>query len=126
VVFVNERDLQARGLQHGDLVDLETIESTVSVGGTRRLCGLTAVAFEIAQGSVAAYYPEANGLVSLADNDPRSGTPSYKSIPVLLSLSQGDCVVGADANAWQRGDVPNDKTGAAVAAEEPEHRRGSV
>ncbi|MDR5741413.1 FdhF/YdeP family oxidoreductase [Caballeronia sp. LZ016] len=123
VVFVNERDLEARGLQHGDLVDLETIESTVSVGGTRRLCGLTAVAFDIAPGSIAAYYPEANCLVSLADNDPRSGTPSYKSIPVLLSLSRGDCEVSADAQSWHQGDVPNDKTGATVAAETPEHRR---
>ncbi|WP_250475782.1 FdhF/YdeP family oxidoreductase [Caballeronia sp. GAFFF1] len=123
VVFVNERDLEARGLQHGDIVDLETIESTVSVGGSRRLCGLTAVAFDIAPGSIAAYYPEANCLVSLSDNDARSGTPAYKSIPVLLSLSQGDCQVGADAHTWQHGDVPNDKTGATVAAEEPEHRR---
>ncbi len=74
IVFVNERDLDERGLQHGDIVDLETIESTVSVGGQRRLCGLTAVAFDIPPGSIAAYYPEANGLISLRDNDPSSGT----------------------------------------------------
>jgi anaerobic selenocysteine-containing dehydrogenase len=50
IVFVNERDLAARGLQHGDLVDVEAIESTVGIGCTRRLCGLTAVAFNIAPG----------------------------------------------------------------------------
>jgi anaerobic selenocysteine-containing dehydrogenase len=117
VIFVNERDLTARGLKHGDLVDVETIEDTVSVGTTRRVERLTAVAFDIAAGSVAAYYPEANGLVSLADVDPRSGTPSYKSIPVLLSLSRCDGVRADDAHSWQDGDVPIDRTGAACASD---------
>ena len=35
----------------------------------------------IARGSIAAYYPEANGLVPLTYHDPQSGTPSYKSVP---------------------------------------------
>jgi molybdopterin-dependent oxidoreductase alpha subunit len=117
VVFVNEQDLEERGLKHGDLVDIEAIEHAVSVGGSRRLCGLTAVAYDIPRGSVAAYYPEANGLVSLANNDPRSGTPSYKSIPVLLSLSEGDCLPEASVSAWRNGDVRNDRTGAALARE---------
>ena len=118
VVFVNEADLAARGLKHGDLVDVEAIEDAVSVGSSRRLCGLTAVAYEIARGSIAAYYPEANCLVSLRDSDPRSGTPSYKSVPVLLSLSKGDCQVGASPATWQDGDVPTGRTGADVAADE--------
>jgi hypothetical protein len=122
---VNERDLEARGLQHGDIVDLEAIEDTVRVGCMRRLCGLTAVAFNIAPGSIAAYYPAANRLISLADNDPRSGTPSYRSIPVLLSLSTGDCNPSADACTWHHGDVPNEQTGAAVANSDPRHRRGT-
>ncbi len=50
---------------------------------------LTAVAYNIAQGSIAAYYPEANVLVSLDHYDAKSGTPSYKSIPVLLRASTG-------------------------------------
>ena len=45
---------------------------------------LTAVAFNIAQGSIAAYYPEANVLVALDHYDAQSGTPSYKSIPVQI------------------------------------------
>ncbi len=48
------------------------------------LAGQTAVAYPIARGSVAAYYPEANILLGLADYDRHSGTPSYKSIPVTL------------------------------------------
>jgi hypothetical protein len=60
---------------------------------------LTAVAYNIAQGSIAAYYPEANVLVALDHYDARSGTPSYKSIPVLLraSTDQGASRELADA-----------------------------
>ena len=48
---------------------------------------LTAVAYNIARGSIAAYYPEANVLVALDHYDAKSGTPSYKSTPVLLRAS---------------------------------------
>ena len=50
-------------------------------GAPRRL-ELTAICYNIAPGSVAAYYPEANGLVPLNYRDKESGTPSYKSMPV--------------------------------------------
>jgi molybdopterin-dependent oxidoreductase alpha subunit len=91
VVFVNERDLAACGIAHGDRVDIET-----AFGGAQelRLCGLTAVAFDIAQGSIAAYYPEANALVPLDHHDPRSGTPSYKSVPVTIRPMQPEAVAG--------------------------------
>ena len=86
VVFVNEKDLAARGLAHGDRVDLEAVFDDGQP--TRRvLPGLTAVAHAIAPGSMAAYYPEANLLISLADHDPKSGTPSYKSVAVRLRRS---------------------------------------
>jgi anaerobic selenocysteine-containing dehydrogenase len=48
---------------------------------------LTAVAYNIAEGSIAAYYPEANVLVALDHYDVKSGTPSYKSTPVLIRAS---------------------------------------
>jgi len=35
-------------------------------------------------GSIGAYYPEANNLCPLNYQDPESGTPSYKSLPVRL------------------------------------------
>jgi molybdopterin-dependent oxidoreductase alpha subunit len=84
VLFVNEEDLAARELEHGDLVDVET--AFVS-GSPLRLLGLTAVAYDISRGSVAAYYPEANVLVPLAYCDEQCGTPSYKSVPVRISRS---------------------------------------
>jgi molybdopterin-dependent oxidoreductase alpha subunit len=87
VVFVNERDLVSRGLKHGDLVDVSVVSETGSKPGKRVMRNLTAVAYNIAQGSIAAYYPEANVLVALDHYDVESGTPSYKSIPVLLCAS---------------------------------------
>ena len=87
VVFVNERDLGSRGLKHGDLVDLSVVSETGTKPGERVMRNLTAVAYNIVQGSVAAYYPEANVLVALDHYDVKSGTPSYKSTPVLLRAS---------------------------------------
>jgi molybdopterin-dependent oxidoreductase alpha subunit len=87
VVFVNARDLASRGLKHGDLVDVSAVADAKSQPGKHVMRNLTAVAYNIAQGSIAAYYPEANVLVALDHYDTKSGTPSYKSIPVLLRAS---------------------------------------
>jgi molybdopterin-dependent oxidoreductase alpha subunit len=87
VVFVNERDLSSRGLKHGDLVDVSVVTDAGSKSDKLAMRNLTAVAYNIAQGSIAAYYPEANVLVALDHYDVKSGTPSYKSTPVLLEAS---------------------------------------
>jgi molybdopterin-dependent oxidoreductase alpha subunit len=81
VVFMNQTDLAASGLAHGDTV---TVETAFETGTPARLEGFIVIAHDIAQGSVAAYYPEANGLVPLTHHDPQSGTPSYKSVPVRI------------------------------------------
>jgi anaerobic selenocysteine-containing dehydrogenase len=86
VIFMHEDDLAANQIEHGDLVDVET---ALSSGENLRLDGLTAVAHDIARGSVAAYYPEANALVPLGYHDTQSGTPSYKSIPVRVRKRRG-------------------------------------
>jgi len=85
VVFMNEQDLAHHGIEHGDSVDIETV---LPGGVGLRLDGFTAVAYDIARGSVAAYYPEANVLVPLGYHDKQSGTPAYKSIPVRISRSK--------------------------------------
>jgi anaerobic selenocysteine-containing dehydrogenase len=87
VVFVNERDLASRGLKHGDLVDITVVPDVGSKQNERVMRNLAAVAYNIAQGSIATYYPEANVLVALDHYDTKSGTPSYKSTPVLLHAS---------------------------------------
>jgi anaerobic selenocysteine-containing dehydrogenase len=89
VIFVNENDLSKRRLSHGDLVDV-TVDTPASSGLSERIMRrLTAVAYKIAEGSVATYYPEANVLVALDHYDAKSGTPSYKSTPVQIRASVG-------------------------------------
>ncbi|MHC9003236.1 FdhF/YdeP family oxidoreductase [Enterobacter adelaidei] len=82
VLFMNEDDMAQAGLEHGDRVDIET----ALPGSVQRLEDITVVAYSIAQGSVGAYYPEANVLVPLDYLDKDSGTPSYKSVPVRITL----------------------------------------
>ncbi|MBT9386042.1 FdhF/YdeP family oxidoreductase [Pseudooceanicola sp. CBS1P-1] len=81
VVLVNPEDLAAQGIEPGDKIEVETVFGD---GRTRKLSGFTAVDYNIARGSVGAYYPEANCLVPLGYHDPDSGTPAYKSIPVRI------------------------------------------
>lgn len=82
VLFMNEQDMASMGLEHGDRVDI----STALPGSHQRLEDITLVAYSIAPGTVGAYYPEANVLVPLNYLDEESGTPSYKSVPVRLTL----------------------------------------
>ncbi|WP_421672398.1 FdhF/YdeP family oxidoreductase [Raoultella terrigena] len=82
VLFMNEQDMANMGLEHGDRVDI----STALPGSHQRLEDITLVAYSIAPGTVGAYYPEANVLVPLNYLDEESGTPSYKSVPVRLTL----------------------------------------
>jgi len=84
VVFVNADDLASRGLAHGDVIDI-TLDGKSGVERVMR--GVTAVAYDIPKGSVAAYYPEANVLVALDEHDAKSGTPAYKSIPIRISAA---------------------------------------
>lgn len=74
-------DLARHGLKHGDKVELHS----GLPGQAHRRLQLTAIAYDIAPGSVGAYYPEANNLCPLDYQDRQSGTPSYKSIPVVIS-----------------------------------------
>jgi molybdopterin-dependent oxidoreductase alpha subunit len=82
ILFMNEGDMDSLGLEHGDRVDIET----ALAGSVQRLEDITVVAYSIASGSVGAYYPEANVLVPLNYLDKDSGTPSYKSVPVRVTL----------------------------------------
>ncbi|NTI51971.1 FdhF/YdeP family oxidoreductase [Agrobacterium rhizogenes] len=81
VLFMNDGDLAANGLEHGDLVEI----STALPSGGKRQIKLTAISYDIARGSVAAYYPEANCLIPIDYQDKQSGTPSYKSLPVRIT-----------------------------------------
>jgi anaerobic selenocysteine-containing dehydrogenase len=80
VLFISEQDLTAQNLTHGDVVEV----ASAIPGHEHKRIRLTAIAHDIAPGSIGAYYPEANNLCPLTYQDPESGTPSYKSLPVRL------------------------------------------
>ena len=87
VVFMHANDLAARGLKHGDRIGIHATGANVADGRQRSVLGFTAVAYDIAEGSVAMYYPEGNALISLENHDASSGTPTYKSVPVRIVAS---------------------------------------
>lgn len=86
VVFMNEADLAELGIEEGDEIRVET---AFGQGQERSLSKVIAVAYKIARGAVATYYPEGNCLVPLNYIDKVSGTPSYKSVPVRVSRVTG-------------------------------------
>ena len=84
VVFLNDEEMEKRGLQAGDRVDL----ITASTDGVERVVrNFRVVGLCVPERSCAAYYPETNPLVPLYAHDPISFTPSYKGIPIRLVRS---------------------------------------
>jgi formate dehydrogenase major subunit len=83
VAFMNEADMQARGIAPDALIEMESLAG----GGERRIVGGFRVKpHAIAAGCIGAYYPETNPLLPLAHHDVKSGTPAAKSIPVLVRV----------------------------------------
>ena len=65
----------------------------------RRADRFKLVAYDIPRGNLAAYYPETNPLVPLSSVAENAGTPTSKSIPVVLSLHVAPVAAEADAVA---------------------------
>src|SRR5262249_54597354 len=84
VVFLNELEMNKRGLADGDRVDLVTLSTD---GMERSVRDLRVVGYSFPNGCCAAYYPETNPLVPLYAHDPMSFTPSSKGIPVRIVRS---------------------------------------
>jgi len=81
VLFINREDLRALGLRDGDWVDIRTVWDD---GQERRADRFKLVSYDIPRGNLAAYYPETNPLVPLTSVAVNAGTPTSKSIPVVL------------------------------------------
>ena len=63
-------------------------EAGVPVGRVeRRADRFRLVSYDIPRGCMAAYYPETNPLVPLSSYADGAGTPTSKSIPVLLEAA---------------------------------------
>jgi len=81
VVFAHAKDLAELGLADGDHVD---IVSEWGGGEERRAPRFRVVAYPVAEGTCAAYFPEANVLVPLASTADESHQPASKSVVVRL------------------------------------------
>ena len=88
VVFAHVDDLAGQGLADGDLVDLVG-EADRPGAPARRAEGFRVVAYPVARGTCAAYFPEANVLVPLDSTADASNTPTSKSVVVRLERVDG-------------------------------------
>lgn len=73
VVMMADSDMRSLGVSAGDRVNLR------SASGEMR--GVLVHRFDLPQGNLMVYYPEANCLIG-RETDPRSKTPAFKSVPV--------------------------------------------
>ena len=75
-VLMNPDDMKKHKLSDGDKIDIESATGTMHAVNVK--------AFDLPEGNLMAYYPEANILVGQAV-DPRSRTPAFKSIAVSIA-----------------------------------------
>ncbi|MEI6712891.1 MAG: FdhF/YdeP family oxidoreductase [Verrucomicrobiota bacterium] len=80
VVLMNSNDIAKEGLMQGDIVHV----TNRSDGVTRVARQFIVVSYEIPQGCVAMYFPEANVLVPISSVAERSNTPVSKAVYVRL------------------------------------------
>jgi anaerobic selenocysteine-containing dehydrogenase len=80
VILINPVEIARLGLVDGDRVDV------ISEAATMR--GIRVSAYNIAPGSAAMYYPEANALVHTRV-DPKSGTPAFKNVRIRIRKDEG-------------------------------------
>jgi molybdopterin-dependent oxidoreductase alpha subunit len=81
VVLMCSSDIEAAGLTEGQTV---TLVSDFDDGVRRELTGLTVTAHQLPEGTIGAYYPEANVLNAIDHHDEMSKTPASKAIPVRI------------------------------------------
>ncbi|WP_444634485.1 FdhF/YdeP family oxidoreductase [Cupriavidus oxalaticus] len=90
VVFINPADRERLGLEAGQHVDITSVWDD---GVERHVEDFVLVDYDIPQGCLGAYYPETNPLVPLESTGDGCGTPTSKSVPVLLTPSRSQPVV---------------------------------
>ena len=85
VLLMNEKDIESLAMENGDWVDVESLWPD---DVERKVFGFKLVAYDMPQGNAAAYFPEANPLVPLASVGEHSGTPTSKSIAIVVTLAK--------------------------------------
>jgi len=81
VIFLNEEDMRAQGLQRGDVVDLSSHYN----GVVRTAHKFVVVPYSIPKGCAATYYPETNVLVPIDNTAAKSNTPVSKLVVIRLT-----------------------------------------
>ncbi|WP_421359222.1 FdhF/YdeP family oxidoreductase [Agrobacterium rosae] len=85
VVLMCAQDIAAAGLHEGQKI---TLVSDFNDGKRRELGGLSVRTHNLPRGTIGAYYPEANTLISIDHHDELSKTPASKAIPVRIETAQ--------------------------------------
>jgi len=85
VIFMNEADLRAAGLQKGDFVDLT---SHFGENEERTARHFQVVPYDLPPGCTATYFPEANVLVPINSVAERSNTPTSKFVIISVARSK--------------------------------------
>ena len=74
---MNPKKIASLGIKAGDKVDITS--------ATGEMKAVTVYPFDLPDGDIMAYYPEANVLIGRA-RDARSKTPAFKSVDVKLTV----------------------------------------
>lgn len=97
LLFMNEEDMQERGIEHLSLVNITSIGKD---GSRRSLRGYTAIRYNVPRGSTAGYMPELNVLIPIGDFSAQSDQPLMKQITVEVSpAGSGEMARPDEANA---------------------------
>ncbi len=85
LLFMNEADMQERGLSEFDLID---ITSFAKDGTTRSVSAFRAVKYNIPRGCACGYMPELNVLCPLGDFSEQSDQPMMKQVLIQVAPSK--------------------------------------
>ena len=83
VLFMSENEAKKQGVKADDRVNIIALDKNRQQT-SRRLDNLKVVVYDMADRSVATYFPESNNLIALENMDQQSGIPAYKNIPIAI------------------------------------------
>jgi molybdopterin-dependent oxidoreductase alpha subunit len=84
IILMNEKDIQQRGLQKLDAVDLYNYHD----GRERVARKFLVIPYQIPEQCCATYFPEANVLVPITSTAEKSNTPTSKSVVIEVKKSE--------------------------------------
>jgi len=84
LIFLNESDMQSRGLKRYDLID---VTSFAKDGSTRSVHGYRAIPYDLPVGCAMGYMPELSSLCAIGDYSEQSDQPLMKHLVVEIKAS---------------------------------------